>query len=101
MSVNGLPDRTRFFEQTTGLVDSAARAAKATHPRVALCGERAGMLWAEGKVDAAILLEKFCNELSTIRELDILCAYPPRSEEQHSEFETVCAEHSCAHFPRT
>ena len=36
---------------------------KAEHPRVAVCGERVGLLWAEGKTDAAIRLEQLCNDL--------------------------------------
>jgi DNA-binding NarL/FixJ family response regulator len=100
ISVNGLPDRFRFFEGITGLLDSASRAAKTTHPRVAFCGERVGLLWAEGKADAALQLEKLCNELSKMRDVDILCACPLlRGYEEQPEFEGVCAEHTAVYFP--
>ena len=62
--VNGFPDPVRFFEGVTGLIEATSKASKAEHPRVALCGERVGLLWAEGKTDAAIRLEQFCNDLA-------------------------------------
>lgn len=95
ISVDGLPDRLRFFEDSTGLIERASNAVGTVRPRVAFCGERVGLLWAEGKTDAAILLEKFCNELSRVREVDILCAYPllPGQKEQPA-FESICAEHT-------
>jgi CheY-like chemotaxis protein len=98
ISVDGLPDRLRFFEGIRGLIDGASRAVRTVPPRVVLCGERVGLLWAEGKTDEAILLEKLCNELSRIRGVDILCAYPllPGQEEQPA-FESVCAEHTAVY----
>lgn len=87
---NGWSDLTRCIE-------TAYKAAKAAHPRVALCGECAGRLWAEGRVDAAIRLEQLCNDLTKIGRVDILCAYPlggGRSEEQEDAFEAICAQHS-------
>ena len=98
--VDGLPDLVRFLESMSDLIKSASTAAKAEHPRVALCGERVGLLWAEGKTDAAIRLEQFCNELAKTHEVDILCAYPfcdPRGEEDERAFNCICAEHSAIH----
>jgi FixJ family two-component response regulator len=76
ITVNGLPDPVRFFEGVSGLIEAASKAAKAEHPRVVWCGERTGLLWAEGKTDAAIRLEQLCNDLAKAHEVDILCAYP-------------------------
>jgi DNA-binding NarL/FixJ family response regulator len=98
--VDGLPDPVRFFESLSGLIKAASSAAKAEHPRVAFCGERVGLLWAEGKTDAAIRLEQFCNELAKTHEVDILCAYPFcdfRGEEDERAFKRICAEHSAVH----
>jgi DNA-binding NarL/FixJ family response regulator len=98
--VNGLPDAARFFEGVSGLIEAASKAAKANHPRVALCGERVGLLWAEGKTDAAIRLEQLCNELGKLREVDILCAYPLsgfQGKEEDHPFKSICAEHSAVH----
>ena len=98
--VNGLPDAARFFEGISGLIKAASRAAKAEHPRVAFCGERVGLLWAEGKTDAAIRLEQLLNDLAKTHEVDILCAYPWRSldsEEDEHAFRSICAEHSAVY----
>jgi DNA-binding NarL/FixJ family response regulator len=100
LMVNGLPDPVRFFEGVSGLIDAASKAAKAERPRVAFCGERVGLLWAEGKTDAAIRLEQLCNDLCKTHEVDILCAYPLSSihgEEDEHEFQSICAEHTAVH----
>ena len=98
--VNGLPDPVRFFEGLSGLIESASKAAKADHPRVAFCGECVGLLWAEGKTDAAIQIEQLGNDLAKTHEVDLLCAYPLSSihsgEDEH-EFQSICAEHSILH----
>jgi DNA-binding NarL/FixJ family response regulator len=98
--VNGLPDPVRFFEGLSGLIESASKAAKADHPRVAFCGECQGLLWAEGKTDAAIRIEQLANDLAKTHEVDLLCAYPLSSiqggEGEH-EFQSICAEHSAVY----
>jgi DNA-binding NarL/FixJ family response regulator len=98
--VNGLPDPVRFFEGVSGLIEAVSNAANADHPRVAFCGERVGLLWAEGKTDAAIRLEQLCNDLCKTHEVDILCAYPLssiRGEEDEHKFQSICAEHTAVH----
>ena len=93
IAVNGWPDFVRCFEP-------AYKAAKAEQPRVALCGECAGRLWAEGRADAAIRLEQICNDLAKTNEMDILCAYPAsgvQGEEHQEAFKRICAEHSAVH----
>jgi CheY-like chemotaxis protein len=86
-----LPDVVR------SLSEAAAKAGK-KHPRVAFCGERAGRLWADGKTDEAIDLERFCDELAKTHEVDILCVYPlPEDHEKHPGFKSICAEHSAVH----
>lgn len=94
---DGRLDTTQFFKGIRGPIEAAAKATKAEHPRVAFCGERAGMLWAEGKVDAAIRLEEICNELIKTCDVEILCAYPSpilnrMTEEQ--AFKRICEEHT-------
>jgi DNA-binding NarL/FixJ family response regulator len=99
--VNDMPDWERFVEVVGGLVSGAAKAGKGEHPRVAIYGECGPLLWAEGKVDAAIQLEQFLNQLATIYEFDLLCAYALSSfhpEEDDSAFKNICAEHSAVSF---
>ena len=96
--VNGLPDPARFFECINGLIETASKAAKAEHPRVAFCGEGVGLLWAEGKTDAAIRIEQLWNDLAKMHEVDILCAYPLRSfDGEEDAFRSICAEHSAVY----
>jgi DNA-binding NarL/FixJ family response regulator len=94
--VNGWPDADRFLEGFRNLIHSASNAAKAEHPRVAICGEGVALLWAEGKREEAIRLEQLCNILAETYRVDILCAYPFSlliQEDEHA-FRTICAEHS-------
>ena len=97
--VNGWPDADRFFESFRNLIESASKAAKAEHPRVAICGEGVALLWAEGKREAAIRIEQLGNILAGTDRVDILCAYPFSlhiQEDEHA-FKTICAEHSAVH----
>ena len=95
--VDGLPDPVRYFEGASGLIVAASEAAQAEHPRVVICSECVGLLWAEGKTDAAIRLEQLGNDLAKIHKVDILCAYPLSSihgrEDEHL-FQRICEEHS-------
>ena len=96
---NDWPDDSRFFESFKNLIESASKAAKAKHPRVAIFGEGVALLWAMGKSKAAIRLEQLGNDLARTRKVDILCAYPLNlqiQEEKHL-FEAICAEHSAVH----
>ena len=98
--VNDMPDWERFFEVVGGLVSGAAEAGKGEHSRVAMWGECGPLLWAEGKVDAAIRLEQLLNQLATIYEFDLLCAYALSNfhgEEDNHVFQSICAEHSAVY----
>jgi hypothetical protein len=97
--INDWPDTGRFLGGFNNLIESALRAAKAKHPRVAIFGEAVTLLWAEGKKEATTRLEQLGNELAKNRKVDILCAYPCSfhiQEDKHS-FGAICAEHSAAH----
>jgi hypothetical protein len=95
--VNDLPDEARFFKIACDLIMSAAKAARGKHPRVSICAECAPALCAQGKEDAAILLEQFCNEIVKTYEVDILCGYDLECFERQSYascHKKICAEHS-------
>jgi len=97
--VNGVPDRLRFFEGLTGLIEVAAKAAKTENPRVAICGECVGLLCAEGNVNAAIRLEQVGNDLAQSNNVEIMCAYPLSGfHEEHADaHERICVEHTAVH----
>jgi DNA-binding NarL/FixJ family response regulator len=89
--VNDLPDPARFFEAVGGLI-AAAAGATGQQSRVAVCGECASILWARGKADAAIQVERLCNQLTKRYEMDILCGFSLSSfyrEEDKQVFQTI------------
>jgi DNA-binding NarL/FixJ family response regulator len=95
--VNDLPDPALFLKATSSLITAAARAAKGTPPRVAVCGECAPALWLQGNADAAIQLEHLWDEISTKYDVDVLCGYVLtdfQREHQNDVRERICAEHS-------
>ena len=89
-----IADPVRLLAILRGLNEAASKRGT-KHPRVAACGERAGLLWAEGKTDAAIMLEQLFNELAKQHEMDILCVYPSAEGLQDPEsLNRICAEHT-------
>jgi DNA-binding response OmpR family regulator len=93
-------DGERLFETVRGLIEAATKAGKIGRPRLALCGERAGRLWAEGKTDAAIQIEQLCDALATSHDVDVLCAYPivSSAEQDEQPFKSVCELHSAISY---
>ena len=92
---NDLPDPARFFGVVGDLIEAAARATAGEQSRVAICGECASILWAQGKADAAIQVEQLCNQLSKRYEMDILCGFSLSSfyrEEDKQVFQRICSE---------
>ena len=98
--VDGLLDSVRAFIGFSRLIETASKAAKAQHSRVAICCQCKGSLWAEGNTDAAIQLEQCCNELAKTYEIDFLCAYPfsgSHDGEDEHEFQIISSEHSAVY----
>jgi DNA-binding NarL/FixJ family response regulator len=93
---NDLPDPVRFFRVVGDLIAQAAQATAGKQSRVAICGECASILWAQGKADAAIQVEQFCNQLTRRYEVDILCGFSMSSfcrEEDKQIFQKICSEY--------
>jgi CheY-like chemotaxis protein len=68
-------------------------------PRIAVCSETTGRLWAEGRIGEAVELEQHANELAKHHNIDILCPYDvPDDRERHPGFKNVCTEHSTVSF---
>jgi hypothetical protein len=98
--VNDLLDPARFLKVFGDLLSSTALAAKAAHPRVAVCGEFAPTLWAQGNAGAAIQVEHLTDEVARTCNVDILCGYVLNSSQREQEshmYGRICAEHSAVH----
>jgi hypothetical protein len=59
--VNDMPNSPRFVEVVGCLIEQATKTGKTQHPRVAIFGEWASLLLAEGKSDVVIRLEQLGN----------------------------------------
>ena len=85
-------DLDSFRDAVNRLRRAAARAGK-THPRVTLCGERAGRLWAAGRTAEAVQLEQLCcDEFAYLG--DILCVYPVPRTYDDPALARICAGHT-------
>jgi DNA-binding NarL/FixJ family response regulator len=100
--VNDLLDPAQLRKFMGDQIALGAKATKAKHPRIAACGEMAPTLWAQGRADAAILVEQVTDEIARTCGVDILCGYIlnrfQREQESHI-YEKICAEHAtvCYH----
>jgi hypothetical protein len=81
------------------LIAAVSKASAIDSPRVALCGELAGLLCADGDLDAAMAVEEIANDLFKVHQLDILCAYPLfRWRHDDVVFGRVCTQHSAVRY---
>jgi DNA-binding NarL/FixJ family response regulator len=93
--VNDVPDPARFRRVVGDLITAAARAIPGEPSQVAICGECASSLWAQGKVDAAIQVEQLCNQLTKQYEMNILCGFSLSGfyrEEDMQIFQRICSD---------
>jgi DNA-binding NarL/FixJ family response regulator len=98
--VADLPDPVRCARLVGDLILGAAQGAKGEHPRVAICGECAPTLLADGNTEAAIRLEHLWDEITRRYDADTLCGYIGSAvsrQESSPVFERICAEHSAVH----
>jgi DNA-binding NarL/FixJ family response regulator len=98
--INDWPDATRLFGIAGNLIREAVKKAKSEPRRVAICGECAPILWAQGKTEAAIQLEKLWDTIARRHDVDILCGYTLtglRRSENSRILERIRAEHSAAY----
>jgi len=100
--VNGALDSFRFLEGFGNLILKGANAAEGEHPRVAVFGEGADLLWKRGGLNVVIQDEDLCNQLTKKYEVAILCGYSLRNIEGGMDgdvFQRICAEHSAVYGP--
>jgi DNA-binding NarL/FixJ family response regulator len=100
--VDGMLDSVRFLESYGNLILKAANAAKGEHPRVALFGEAADLLWRPGGLEIVIQDEVLGNQLIKRFDVAILCGYSLGNIEGGKggeAFQRICAEHSAVCCP--
>jgi KaiC/GvpD/RAD55 family RecA-like ATPase len=98
--IDGVFDPDRFLNLFENLIVTAADGANGKPARVAVFGEGVHLLWAQGSADAAIQVEKLCNQLAKTYDVDILCGYSlgrVRGGMDKRVFQRICAEHSAVH----
>ena len=91
--VDGMPDEALFTETVQGLLVRARGRGR----KLRAFGEMVGLLWTEGRKDAALRLEHFWSRLQAQEKFPLFCAYSraqlkPGSVE--SDIENICAAHS-------
>ena len=68
----GRPRRRDLRARVLGVIDEVRQGAA----RVRIFGEMVALLWDEGNVAAALILEEWWNDLAAEQEFTLLCAYP-------------------------
>lgn len=92
------PEPVRMLEVIKGLRGAASKAGK-ERARVAVCGVRAGRLWAKGRTGEAMRLEQFWNGIAESQDIDILCTYSqPGDPADEEALKSIRAEHSAVSF---
>jgi PAS domain S-box-containing protein len=94
---DGRIDSLRFFDLIGGVLARASAASRDQNRRVVAFGEMVALLWADGKAEAAIELEKLWNGLARTHSFALRCAYPMQGfsrQEDAESFLKICAEHS-------
>jgi signal transduction histidine kinase len=87
------PDRRRFREQVSEILDRAS--GSADHVRI--FGEMVTLLWDEGDITGALALEDLWNELLRGMSATLLCGYPEDAfahARSPDAFRAVCERHS-------
>ena len=98
--VSDTPDPIRFMRAFGGLIHKASESVEGDR-RIAIFGEGVQILLEQSNPNAAIQVEKLCNQLVKQYNVDILCGYSrfPAEAELHNEpiVQQVCAEHSAVY----
>jgi len=97
----GVPDLARFLKLFGNLMEKTVEAQKGRPAHVTIFGECASLLCAEGNPEAAILVEKFVNQLVKEYDVDIVCIYSLGGLQDRMDsdiFERIRAEHSAICF---
>jgi PAS domain S-box-containing protein len=95
--VNDSIDELRFMEVIRAALTQIRDAGAQANRRIAVFGELVALLWAEGKTQEAIRVEKLWNKLAEEHHFFLLCAYPVTGfsdEKDIQPFLDMCRQHS-------
>ncbi len=90
-------DERRFYETVGAVIAKGIAAARDSSRRVVAFGEMLALLWAEGKKEEAMQLEKLWNGLARSYSFSLRCAYPVQGfchEEDADSFSAYFLEQS-------
>jgi hypothetical protein len=93
----GMPDATLFNDLMRPVVEGARDAARGGRGQIAAFGEMVALLWADGKIDAALQLEELWNRLADVYSFSLCCAYPMSGfvgNPHAAPFLKICAQHT-------
>ncbi|WP_083763664.1 response regulator [Candidatus Korobacter versatilis] len=97
----GMPDPDRFLNLLGSTLAQLEKTTSFEHGPTALYGECVQLLLDEGNIEAVIALERLCNRMNDLHDLEILCGYrlaERENEASHHIINGICSEHSLAHF---
>ena len=97
--VDGVPDEWRFISVIGEIVQELK--AKVRRP-LRIYGEMVSLLVADGRVDAAIALERMWNRLTEAGPFSLTCAYPLRefqTDGRKASMRAICLEHGAVRLP--
>ena len=95
--LDGQIDQFRFFDVVGEVISRASAASRDEKRGVVVFGEMVALLWAEGKTDLAIQLEKLWNALARNCSFSLRCAYPMQGfsfQRDAAAFAEICGQHS-------
>ncbi|HLX27540.1 MAG TPA: PAS domain S-box protein [Casimicrobiaceae bacterium] len=94
LQIEGWPDASRFET----IIGSIIETAQTRDAPIVVFGEIVGVLWSDGKHDAAVRLEELWNALREKRAFSLFCAYPLADMNRGSwqALHAVCGAHSHA-----
>ena len=93
------PDAARLGDAVSRFVKTASKSPTGATRRVAACGECAPLLWTQGKLDAALRVEKLWDEVSHKLGVKTLCGYLSgtlQGEKGRQIFQKISSLHSNA-----
>ena len=99
---NDRADPVQFEKVTRELIMEAATDAKGCNRHVAVCGECAPTLLANGNSEAAVQVEQLWDEVARTYNVEILCEYQLSAFSGMGAdhiFQRICAEHSAVYSP--